>query len=95
MRYYELDKDGKVKGSYAVPQPGKGLILLEDAPDDESKWDGQKWVPDEDIIKAKLAAKDEAEKEVLVQAKMRERAIVALKAEGKLTAAGELVKPKQ
>ena len=49
MRYYDLNIDGKVKGSYAVPQPGKILHLLEDAPDDLSMRDGvpgNSWVPD-------------------------------------------------
>jgi hypothetical protein len=58
MRHYDLDTNGKVKGSYAVPQPGKELILLEDAPDDESKRDGVPgtvWIPDTDIIDARLA----------------------------------------
>jgi len=58
MRYYDLDINGKVKGSYAVPQPGKELILLEDAPADESKRDGvpgTAWIPDQDIIDARLA----------------------------------------
>jgi len=57
MRYYDLDINGKVKGSYAVPQPDKVLHLLEDAPD-ESKRDGvpgTAWVPDTDKIDARLA----------------------------------------
>jgi hypothetical protein len=54
MRYYDLDVSGKVKGSYAVPQPDKELTLLEDAPDQESKWDGA-WIPDPDIVNARLA----------------------------------------
>ena len=58
MRYYELDIDGRVKGSYAVPQPGKILHLLEDAPDDLSMRNGvlgKKWVPDTDAIAVKDA----------------------------------------
>jgi hypothetical protein len=58
MRYYELDTNGKVKGSYAVPQPDKEFHLLEDAPDNESKRDGvpgTAWIPDQDIIDARLA----------------------------------------
>ena len=58
MRYYDLDINGKVKGSYANPQPGKTLHLLEDAPDNESKRDGvtgSVWVSDTDIIDARLA----------------------------------------
>ena len=55
MRYYDLDINGKVKGSYAVPQPGMALHLLDDAPNDESMWDGSKWIPDPDIINARLA----------------------------------------
>lgn len=57
MRYYELDTNGKVKGSYAVPQPDLTLYLLEDAPDDKSKRDGvpgTAWIPDQDIIDAQL-----------------------------------------
>ena len=59
MRYYDLDKNGKVKGSYAVPQPDKDLHLLEDAPSDDYKRDGvpgSNWIPDTDkIVPAKLA----------------------------------------
>ena len=58
MRYYDLDTNGKVKGSYAVPQPEKTLHLLEDAPDNESKRDGvpgSNWIPDPDIVNARLA----------------------------------------
>ena len=55
MRYYDLDINGKVRGSYAVPQPTMELTLLEDAPDDESMWDGKKWVPDPDIVAARQA----------------------------------------
>ena len=54
MRYYDLDK-GKVKASYAVPQPEKEVILLSSAPDDESMWDGLKWVPDPDRLAIKAA----------------------------------------
>jgi hypothetical protein len=79
--------------SYAVTALGPIPTGWTDAqmPDAESKHDGQKWVPDEDAIKAKLAAKDEAEKETLIQAKLREIAIEALKIEGKLTTDGMLV----
>lgn len=55
MRYYDLDESGKVEGSYAVLQPDKELTLLEDAPNDESMWDGSQWVPDPDIVNARLA----------------------------------------
>ena len=41
-------------------------------------------------IAAEEAAKEEAEKESLIQAKMREQAITALKVEGKLTADGKI-----
>jgi len=61
MRYYDLDTNGKVKGSYAVPQPEKELHLLEDAPDNESKRDGvpgDNWIPDTDIIDARLAEEE-------------------------------------
>jgi len=56
MRYYDLDINGKVKGSYAVPQPKKTLVLLEEAPNEESKWDGSAWVPDQDVIDVKASA---------------------------------------
>ena len=68
MRYYDLDTNGKVKGSYAVPQSGKVLHLLEDAPDDESKRDGvpgSAWVPDQEKIDARLA--EEARKAAKAQ----------------------------
>lgn len=55
MRYYDLDLSGKVKGHYAVPQPEVTTVLLPIAPDDESMWDGDKWVPDPDIVNARLA----------------------------------------
>ena len=54
MRYYDLDK-GKVRESYADPQPEKELVLLADAPDDESMWDGEAWVPDPEKVDARLA----------------------------------------
>ena len=56
MRYYDLDVNGKVKGSYAIPQPGKALHLLDEAPNDESMRDGvpgSKWMPDPVIVSAK------------------------------------------
>jgi len=55
MRYYDLDINGKVRGSYAVPQPNKELVLLKAAPDGESKWDGSAWVPDQEKIDARVA----------------------------------------
>ena len=58
MRYYELDPTGKVKGHYAVLQPDKTLHHLDEAPDDASKRDGvpgTAWVPDQDIVDARLA----------------------------------------
>ncbi len=54
MRYYDLI-DGKVLGSYAVPQPNKELTLLQDAPNDESMWNGKAWVADPDRVAARLA----------------------------------------
>src|SRR5574343_356860 len=60
-RYYEL-LNGKVKGSYTVPQPDKELELLDEAPDDESMWDGAKWIPDPDIVAAEQAAAEAAAK---------------------------------
>jgi len=68
-RYYDLDTNGKVKGSYAVLQPGKMLHLLEDAPDKESQRDGMpgdNWIPDQDKINARLA--EEARKAAKIQA---------------------------
>jgi hypothetical protein len=53
-RYYEL-LNGKVKGSYTVPQPDKELELLDEAPDDESMWDGEKWVADAEKVAARQA----------------------------------------
>jgi len=58
MRYYNLSETGKVRGSYAIPQPDKVLHLLEDAPDNESKRDGvpgESWIPDQELIDARLA----------------------------------------
>jgi len=59
MRYYDL-KDGKVLGSYAVPQPNMDLTLLEDAPNDESMWNGSAWVPDPDKVAAREAIEAKA-----------------------------------
>ena len=53
-RYYEL-LNGKVKGSYTVPQPDKELELLDEAPDNESMWDGEKWVADAEKVAARQA----------------------------------------
>ena len=66
MRYYDLDI-GTVRGSYALPQPGMELVLLEEAPDDESMWDGTVWVPDQEKIDARLA--EEAADQVSAAAK--------------------------
>ena len=54
-RYYQLNETGKVLGSYAVPQPDMELTLLEEAPDDESMWDGKAWVADAEKMTAKQA----------------------------------------
>ena len=61
MRYYELDPTGKVKGSYAVPQPDKTLHALADAPDDKSKRDGVpglNWIPDPELVAAAQKIED-------------------------------------
>ncbi len=70
MRFYDLDINGKIKGSYAVPQPGRTLYPIKDAPDHESKRDGvpgTAWVPDMDIVNARLveAARIAAKKQSL------------------------------
>jgi len=92
MRYYDLDTNGKVKGSYAVPQPEKILVLLEDAPNDESKYDGSKWIPDTDKVNARLAKEEELAVEILIQKKLRDLTIADLKKEGKLDANGKIPK---
>lgn len=92
MRYYDLDINGKVKGSYAVPQPGKELTLLKIAPDNESMWDGEKWVPDQDLLATKQSIKDAEDAEILIQAKIRGMAIEALEKEGKLDKNGKVIK---
>ncbi len=53
-RYYDL-LNGKVKASYSVPQPDKELELLDEAPDNESMWDGEKWVADAEKVAARQA----------------------------------------
>ena len=53
-RYYRLN-NGKVLGSYAVPQPDMELTLLEEAPNEESMWDGKAWVADAEKVAAKQA----------------------------------------
>ena len=92
MRYYDLDINGKVRGSFTVPYPDLTLVLLEDAPDDMSMWDGKVWVPDPDKVAAKQAIQDAADAEALIQAKMREQTITALQTEGKLTKEGKAAK---
>lgn len=59
-RFYKLNGTGQVLGSFAVPQPNMELLLLEEAPDDESMWDGKAWVPDPDIVAAKAAVEAKA-----------------------------------
>jgi hypothetical protein len=54
-RFYKLNETGKVLGSFAVPQPDMELTLLEEAPNEESKWDGEKWVADAEKVAAKQA----------------------------------------
>lgn len=54
-RFYELDADGRIVGSYAVVQPGKTLMLLDWAPNQDSMWNGTEWVPDTEKINARLA----------------------------------------
>ena len=51
MRYYDLEVNGKIKGSYATSQPRMNLVLLDDAPEN-SKWDtiNKKWIPDQEVI---------------------------------------------
>ena len=71
MRYYDLDTNGKVKGSYAVPQPEKTLHLLEDAPNEESQRDGvpgNVWVADAGKVNARLAeeARIAAKKQAII-----------------------------
>ena len=66
-RYYELDATGKVNGSYAVPQPDMELTLLQDAPNDESMWDGMAWIADPDKVAAREAA--EAKVQAVTDAK--------------------------
>lgn len=66
MRYYDLDGNGKVRGHYANDQPGLTLTLLNDAPDDESQWNGSAWVPDQDKIDVREA--EEARKAAKIQA---------------------------
>ena len=66
MRYYKLNGNGQILGSYAIPLPDQELVLLATAPDDESKWDGRAWVPDTKKIaireaeEARVAAKAQA-----------------------------------
>ena len=43
-RYYDLDSSGNIKGSFANPQVGMTLNLLEECPFQLGKWDGTKWV---------------------------------------------------
>ena len=74
MRYYDLDTNGKVKGSYAVPQPGKTLHLLEDAPDEESQRDGVPgtvWMPDQDKVDKRLAQEAKQVKKEAAKASLK------------------------
>ena len=56
MRYFKLDTSGRIKGHYAIPQPGMSLHLLDDPPDFATyKRDGvpgSNWVIDQTAVDA-------------------------------------------
>jgi hypothetical protein len=57
-RFYDLENTGRVKGSYANPQPDKNLYPLDDAPNEQSKRNGvpgSLWVPDEVMVNAQTS----------------------------------------
>ena len=58
-RYYDLDKDGKVSGSFANPQENMNLVLLEECPFQYGIWDGKKWKEDTSILDPKQVLLDE------------------------------------
>ena len=58
MRYYHFGTDGKVKGSYAVPQPGVDTQLLPEQPSKHhDEWDGEDWVLNQASLDAEVAYK--------------------------------------
>jgi hypothetical protein len=55
QRYYDLDANGKVKGSYANLQKGLTLYLLDESPDNMSMRDGvpgSNWIADQEAVDA-------------------------------------------
>ncbi len=95
MRYYDLDINGKVKGSYAIPQPGKVLHLLEDAPNEESKRNtpipGITWVPDQEKINASLAKEATAAAAIAAKATLKNTQIGNLNTIGQVCDAIKLI----
>lgn len=69
MRYYELDTNGKVIGSYAVPQPGLNLVLLDEPPSEFYYWDGAAWVYDLLLGKAAKLAQIRSDASAIITAK--------------------------
>lgn len=53
MRYFDLDENGRIKGSYSIPQTNKTLYLLSEPPDLNYYRDGvpgENWVLDQDKV---------------------------------------------
>ncbi len=95
MRYYDLDTNGKVKGHYAVPQPGKALYLLEDTPNEESKRNtpipGSTWVPDQEKIDIRLAKEAKAAASIMAKATLKNTQIGNLNTVGQVCDAMKLI----
>lgn len=84
MRYYELDKNGDILGSTFNAPIGREFLLLPDAPNQYSRWNGVEWI-DSPVAKAMIEKEQmDADREIMIQQKMREMAIAELKKEGKI-----------
>ncbi len=95
MRYYDLDINGKVKGSYATPQPGKVLHLLDDAPNGESKRNtpipGAAWVPDQEKIDTRLAKEAKIAASITAKATLKNTQVGNLNTIGQVCDAIKLI----
>ena len=65
MRYFELDREGRVIGDFARPQPSRVLILLEERPSRFHMRVVDAWVEDAQALNAEAAR--------LLKLKLRER----------------------
>lgn len=88
MRYYDLDNDGRIKGSCTSSQPDKNLLLLDDPPSGDCMWDGKQWVLDTKVTREKEREdkiRSEMEKiKIEMEPELRSQAILNLIERGEL-----------